>query len=68
MEFKRTINDESWIETRDFYGSYDNNKKVIFIFDIYQTMMKYITSNGLQKLNLKYIKRKKVVNGFTLYY
>ena len=29
MEFKRTINDESWIETRDFYGSYDNNKKVI---------------------------------------
>lgn len=68
MEFKRTINDESWIETRDFYGSYDNNKKVIFIFDIHQTMMKYITSNGLQKLNLKYIKRKKVVNGFTLYY
>ncbi len=26
MEFKRTINDVSWVKTRDFYGAYDNNK------------------------------------------
>lgn len=26
MEFKRTINDVSWVEARDFYGAYDNNK------------------------------------------
>lgn len=28
VEFKRTIKDESWIEARDFYGAYDNNKIV----------------------------------------
>lgn len=26
MEFKRTINDVSWVDSRDFYGAYDNNK------------------------------------------
>ncbi len=26
MEFKKTINDVSWVEARDFYGAYNNNK------------------------------------------
>lgn len=26
MKFKRTIDDVSWVDSRDFYGAYDNNK------------------------------------------
>ena len=28
-EFKKTIDDVSWIETRDFYGAYDENNKIL---------------------------------------
>lgn len=30
-EFKKTIDDNDWIEARDFYGAYDENNKVIQI-------------------------------------
>ena len=28
-EFKKTIDDESWVEIRDFYGAYDENNKIL---------------------------------------
>ena len=28
-EFKKTIDDVSWIEARDFYGAYDENNKIL---------------------------------------
>ena len=28
-EFKKTIDDISWIETRDFYGAYDASNKIL---------------------------------------
>ena len=28
-EFKKTINDKSWINARDFYGAYDENNKIL---------------------------------------
>lgn len=28
-EFKKTIDDVSWVEARDFYGAYDENNKIL---------------------------------------
>ena len=28
-EFKRTIDDNSWVNNRDFYGAYDENNKIL---------------------------------------
>lgn len=32
-EFKKTIDDVSWIEARDFYGAYDESNKILGVID-----------------------------------
>lgn len=33
-EFKKTIDDSDWIETRDFYGAFDDTNKILGVIDI----------------------------------